>query len=845
MKKFLSVFVLFFLVSSGMAQQFGALTLHYDRPAKYFEEAMVIGNGTMGGIVYGGTTVDRISLNDITLWAGEPEKNVYDSQFHYGRLTKHGKTDSAEAQKALQAVREALRKGDYATADVLQKELQGHYSRMYQPLGELRLTHLDAQGNMDSHGEVEDYCRWLDISDATLHTRYKRNVGNYDVQYIATAPDSGIVVRITTDAKEGLRMAVALSSQLPFELKAKGNEIVCDGYAPYFAYATYYDAPEKAFWDSKHGIHFRTIVKVDGAVEVRDDSLVVNGGQTATLYVANVTSFNGFDKDPVKEGRDYKTLVRNRIDSMSGKSYAAILQAHVADYKALFDRVSLTLKGKATADMSLPTDKQLRQYVDETLFNPQLEALYFLYGRYLLISCSRTDGVPANLQGLWNEQILPPWSCNYTTNINLEENYWAAETANLPEMHRSLMTYMRGLKANGEATARDYYGVKEGWCLGHNTDIWAMTNPIGINLDDAMWACWNMGGAWLSTHIWEHYAFSLDKDFLEEYYDVLKGAAQFCLGWLTESKPYDGSDWLFTSPSTSPENRFRDLKGKAHSTGYGGSADMAMIRECLTDARMAALELQKDADFIAEIDKALARLMPYKVGKRGNLQEWYHDFEDEDWHHRHQSHLFGLYPGHQYSAFMAATSKPDGVNGNGALCDAAAKTLEIKGDKTTGWSTGWRINLYARLKMADNAYHIYRKLLGYITPDKYDGPDRRRGGGTYPNLLDAHTPFQIDGNFGGCAGVVEMLLQSEYTTGSDPELILLPAIPANWSDGEVKGLRGRGGIGVDMEWKDGKVVRASLTAKRACKVSVTVNGVTRKIKLKKGANELRLSRTAD
>ena len=387
-----------------------------------------------------------------------------------------------------------------------------------------------------------------------------------------------------------------------------------------------------------------------------------------------------------------------------------------------------------------------------------------------------------------------------------------------------------------------------------------------------MWANWNMGGAWLATHIWEHYTFSLDKDFLREYYPVLRGAAEFCLAWLVplssvcRDSVATSEAFLITAPSTSPENSFVTPDGYHGRTCFGGTADIAMIRECLTDARNAALVLgdtasvapsrapvspsrvlggfaAESSSFIAEVDAALSRLLPYQIGRKGNLQEWFYDWEDEDPHHRHQSHLFGIYPGHCLD---------DGVNAKEAIHRAAARTLELKGDQTTGWSTGWRVNLYARLHDARNAYHIYRKLLSYVSPDGYRGPDARRGGGTYPNLLDAHSPFQIDGNFGGCAGVVEMLMQSEYsvkrgtrneeggTRREEISIELLPALPDNWRDGSVSGIRARGAITVDMTWRNHRVTALTLTAQRPCQVQLLVNGEQRLVKLKKGANRLRV-----
>jgi alpha-L-fucosidase 2 len=808
-----------------------AQTLHYDRPATFFEEALVIGNGTMGGIVYGGTCQDRISLNDITLWTGEPcNMNVY----------------SPDAHKTIPAIREALSKGDYREADRLQRDVQGHFSQNYQPLGQLVITYLDTAE------VVTDYRRWLDISDATAHTTYERGKYHYTTEYLASYPDSGLVVRITTNHPKGIHARLSLSCQLRHTTTATGQTLTTDGYAGYASLPSYYDAKEKFAYDPERGIHFRTKVQVNAAkVKAEGDVLLVDGAREVTIYIVDATSFNGYDKDPVKQGKPYRQLADARLRHLSGIPYKKIRQRHVKDYQSLYNRVKLSLGRSVYRDsVAVPTDAQLRAYINESLFNPDLEALYFQYGRYLLISCSRTPNVPANLQGLWNESILPPWSCNYTSNINVEENYWPAEAAALPEMHQSLFTFMKELQGSGELTARAYYGVNRGWCLAHNTDIWAMTCPVGLHTGDPMWANWNMGGAWLATHIWEHYTFTLDKDFLREYFPVLKGAAEFCLGWLVSLSDFTSQpsaisprssalNYLITAPATSPENSFVTPDGYHGRTCFGGFADIAMIRECLSDARDAALVLSDsvsvlddsvaESSFVAEVNAALARLHPYKIGKKGNLQEWFYDWEDEDPHHRHQSHLFGVYPGHHLD---------DGTNTKETIHRAASRTLELKGDKTTGWSTGWRVNLYARLHDAKNAYHIYRKLLSYVSPDGYRGPDARRGGGTYPNLLDAHSPFQIDGNFGGCAGVIEMLMQSEYTVREGSPLTtieLLPALPDNWKDGSVSGIRARGGITVDMTWKDKQVTSLTLTAQHPCTVTLLANGQQQTLKLKKGA----------
>lgn len=792
-----AVCVMSFWSMESYAGNTNPLILHYDAPAQYFEEALVIGNGTMGAVVYGGDRVDKIALNDLTLWTGEPDRNVF----------------TPDAYKAIPEIREALDREDYREADKLQRKVQGHYSENYQPLGTLTIDYLDKD-----KAEIGAYSRWLDISEAVAGTKYLKDGELCTADYFASAPDSVIVVRLHTENPRGIRAVLSFQSLLPYSAVAEGNEISIEGYAAYHSLPVYHGGSRaKHLYDPERGIHFRTLVRVlasDGRVEsFPSGDMKLDGVTEALVLIANVTSFNGFDKDPVREGRDYRRIVSQRMERAAAKSFEDLWKAHVADYTSYFNRVKLDLGKTDKSVSSLSTDRQLKLYTDNNQHNPELEALYFQYGRYLLISCSRTPGVPANLQGLWNEKLLPPWSCNYTCNINLEENYWAAETTNLSEMHRPMLEFVRNLSHTGKETARAYYGVDTGWCLGHNSDIWAMTCPVGLNTGSPSWACWTMGGAWASTHIWEHYLFTLDKEFLKQYYPVLKGAAEFCMNWMVEK-----NGELMTSPGTSPENIYLTPDGYAGATSYGCTADLAISRECILDALYAAKTLGTDAVFRKQAQQTLERMQPYQIGKKGNLQEWYHDWEDQDPRHRHQSHLFGLYPGHHLS--VAETPE---------LTEACARTLEIKGDKTTGWSTGWRVNLYARLLDAEKAYHTYRTLLRYVSPDEYKGKDARRGGGTYPNLLDAHSPFQIDGNFGGCAGVVEMLMQST------PESVtLLPALPEAWKDGHVEGICARGGFVVDMAWKDGKVTSLEIFSRKGGKTSVYYNGTRKRISLKEG-----------
>ena len=774
----------------------GNMKLYYERPAEYFEEALVIGNGTMGATLYGGVKKDKISFNDITLWTGEPESE----------------NSSPDAFNVIPEIRALLDNEDYQGADKAQYKVQGHYSENYQPLGTLTIEYLD-----DTAG-ISDYHRWLDIGNATARTQYMKDGKLFTSDYFASAPDSVIVIRLKSENKEGIHASLSFDSPLPHSSQVADNEISVEGYAAYHSFPVYYKAEDKHRYDPERGIHFKTLVRVlsvDGSVKDRysDSRIEIDGSTEVLILIANVTSFNGFDKDPVKEGRNYRSHVEKRMKCAVGKTYDALREAHIRDYKYYFDRVKLDL-GNTDADIAaLPTDKQLLFYTDCKQRNPDLEELYFQFGRYLLISSSRTSGVPANLQGLWNESVLPPWSSNYTVNINLEENYWASGTANLIEMQYPLIEFIANLSKTGRKTAKDYYGVERGWCLGHNSDIWAMTCPVGLNEGDPSWACWTMGGTWLSTHIWEHYLFTLDKEFLREFYPVLKGAAEFCMDWLVEK---DGK--LVTSPGTSPENKYITPDGYVGATSYGNTSDLAMIRECLMDAAEASKVLGVDKFFRKRIKKTLSRLYPYQIGKDGNLQEWYYDWQDQDPYHRHQSHLFGLYPGHHLS-----------VEETPELAAACARTLQIKGDETTGWSTGWRVNLLARLRDGEKAYHMYRRLLRYVSPDNYKGEDARRGGGTYPNLLDAHSPFQIDGNFGGCSGVIEMLMQS-----STNKIVLLPALPESWADGKVQGICARGGFVVDMEWKNREVVSLIVSSLKGGQTEICFNGVSKKVVFKAG-----------
>ena len=757
------------------SQEQAPMVLQYDRPADFFEESLPIGNGKLGALVYGGTDDNIIYLNDITLWTGKPVDRNLD----------------ADAHQWIPKIREALFNEDYQLADSLQHYVQGPNSQYFQPLGTLHIKDLGL-------GTVSDYHRSLSLDSAIIKDRYVRDGKVITREYFASNPDKLIAIRIRGD----INCKIALTAQVPHHVKAIPTQLTMTGHAT---------------GDANESIHFCTMlsVKTDGDVMASDSSLTITHAKEAILYLINETSFNGFDKHPVKEGAPYLENAANDIWHTQNYSFEEFYTRHLADYKAIYDRVKIDLGGsKETAHLSAITSQLLKDYTDDGGKSRYIEELYFQYGRYLLISCSRTEGVPANLQGLWTPHLWSPWRGNYTVNINLEENYWPAFVANLSEMAQPLDGFIQSLATNGVYTAKNYYGIDEGWCSSHNSDIWAMTNPVGEKNESPMWANWNMGGAWLVNTLWERYQFTQDKTYLQTVaYPLMKGAARFCLRWLIENPKQPGE--LITAPSTSPENEYKTDKGYHGVTCYGGTADLAIIRELLTNTISAGRLLgEKNKD----MELALAKLHPYTIGHMGDLNEWYYDWDDWDPKHRHQSHLIGLYPGNHVS--------------DADLLKASERTLEIKGDETTGWSTGWRINLWARLKNGEKAHQIYRKLLTAVAPEKSNMPNYSQGGGTYPNLFDAHPPFQIDGNFGGTAGVCEMLMQS-----GNNQIELLPALPEQWKDGSVSGLCARGGYEVSFEWKGGKVRNCSMKAKTNSTVTLLYNGQQKTVKLKAGKTQ--------
>lgn len=798
MKRLFSELVLLVMSLAAIAQQ--PMVLQYDRPARYFEESLPIGNGKIGALLYGGADTDSLYLNDITLWTGQPVD----------------RNEDAGASQWIPKIRQALFEEDYALADSLQHYVQGHNSQFYQPLGMLYIDDCNTGG-------IEGYYRTLSLDSAVAQMAYIRDGVRYQREYLASNPDKMIAVRLSANQGKAINVNLRLTSQVPHHVKASQNQLTMLGHA---------------IGDEKNSIHFCSILRVvnkGGSVTVSDSTLQLRAVDEAVLYFVNATSFNGYDKHPVREGADYINDAADMAWHLVNYTWPQLRERHINDYRQFYSRVQLelgermeqTVAGRTFSlsddyeSEAMTTDELLKAYSNGHQ-STYLETLYFQYGRYLLISCSRTPGVPANLQGLWTPHKWSPWRGNYTVNINLEENYWPAFTANLAEMAMPLDDFIKALSENGRYTAKNYYGIDRGWCSSHNSDIWAMTNPVGEKNESPMWANWNMGGAWLVNTLWERFLFTQDKKYLEEVAaPLMTGAAAFCTDWLIENPKQKGE--LITAPSTSPENEYVNDRGYHGVTCYGGTADLAIIRELLLNCHAASSVC---GTAIPAYKNTVERLHPYTIGHQGDLNEWYYDWNDRDPHHRHQSHLIGLYPG-------SHLTQPE-------LQEAARQTLIQKGDETTGWSTGWRINLWARLHDGEKAYQIYRRLLRAVAPEGDRSPDYHHGGGTYPNLFDAHPPFQIDGNFGGTAGVCEMLLQSRYDALSKQcSIELLPALPKAWSSGRVSGLCARGGYEISMRWRDGKMVEVTVFNRSGGNIPITLSchGITHTLKIKQGKSK--------